>query len=237
MEKVNAVGVTNEEVKLSWWQKVSNSCRNYIKINKDKELIKGAKFNEHFKETGKTTEYDIRSLWILHGDWWIRKKLVWLVEWKPFENFITLVILANSVMLACTDYDQRIFGDEYISVRNLNMQQVDTAFSIIFLAECIFKILAMGFILHKESYMRDRWNWLDIFVVTISVITWLPGIEGNSSMKSLRTFRILRPLRSINSMPSMKQLIKSLLNSIPGMVDVFIFLTFIFTIFAIFGTH
>lgn len=117
------------------------------------------------------------------------------------------------------------------------MAKVDDAFSIIFLCECIFKVLAMGFILHKNSYMRDRWNWLDIFVVTISVVTWLPGIEGNSSMKSLRTFRILRPLRSINSLPSMKALIQSLLSSIPGMVNVFIFLAFIFTIFAIFGTH
>jgi len=117
------------------------------------------------------------------------------------------------------------------------MAKVDDAFSIIFLCECIFKVLSMGFILHKNSYMRDRWNWLDIFVVTISVVTWLPGIEGNSSMKSLRTFRILRPLRSINSLPSMKALIQSLLSSIPGMVNVFIFLAFIFTIFAIFGTH
>ena len=117
------------------------------------------------------------------------------------------------------------------------MTKVDDAFSIIFLCECIFKVLAMGFILHKNSYMRDPWNWLDIFVVRIPVVTWLPGIEGNSSMKSLRTFRILRPLRSINSLPSMKALIQSLLSSIPGMVNVFIFLAFIFTIFAIFGTH
>ena len=65
----------------------------------------------------------------------------------------------------------------------------------------------MGFILHKNSYMRDRWNWLDIFVVSVSVVTWLPGVGNNSSMKSLRTFRILRPLRSINSMQSMKALI------------------------------
>lgn len=235
MEKVNTVGQLEE--KESAWKRMTGCCRKYISRSKDKELIKGAKFKEHFKATGKETEYDIRSLWVLHGDWWIRRKLVWLIEWKPFENFITLVILANSVMLACQDYNTRIFGEDYVSITNLNMQKVDDAFSIIFLCECIFKILAMGFILHKESYMRDRWNWLDIFVVTISVITWLPGIEGNSSMKSLRTFRILRPLRSINSMPSMKQLIKSLLSSIPGMVNVFIFLTFIFTIFAIFGTQ
>jgi voltage-dependent calcium channel L type alpha-1D len=208
-----------------------------LKVGWKKIVVKSAVFNEHFEETKKTTSYDIRSLWILHGDWWIRRKLVWFIEWKPFENFITLVILANSIMLACTDYNERIFGHDYISIANLNMAQVDTAFSIIFLFECIVKILAMGFIFHSNSYMRDTWNWLDFFVVAISVVTWMPGIEGNSSMKSLRTFRILRPLRSINSLPSMKALIQSLLSSLPGLFNVGIFLAFIFTIFAIFGTH
>jgi voltage-dependent calcium channel L type alpha-1D len=139
-------------------------------------------------------------------------------------------------MLACTDYNDRLYND-YVSIDNLNMAQVDTAFSIIFLVECILKVLAMGFVLHSNSYMRDRWNWLDIFVVSISVVTWLPGIEGNASLKSLRTFRILRPLRSINSLPSMKALILSLLSSMPGLFNVGIFLAFIFTIFAIFGMH
>lgn len=200
-------------------------------------MIKGHTFKEHFNKSNKETEYDIRSLWILHGNWWIRRKLVWLVEWKPFENFITLVILANSVMLACTDYNDRLLGLNYISIQNLNMAQVDTAFTIIFLVECICKVLAMGFVLHRNSYMRDSWNWLDIFVVIISVVNWLPHIDSNSSLKSLRTFRILRPLRSINSLPSMKALIQSLLSSLPGLFNVGIFLAFIFTIFAIFGTH
>jgi hypothetical protein len=38
-----------------------------------------------------------------------------MVEWRWFENFITLVILANSVMLACTDYGDRLYGDDYVS--------------------------------------------------------------------------------------------------------------------------
>jgi hypothetical protein len=95
----------------------------------------------------------------------------------------------------------------------------------------------MGFILHTKSYLRDIWNWLDFFVVMISVVGWLPGVEGNSSLKSLRTFRILRPLRSINSMPRMKALIKTLLASLKGLLNVAAFLAFVFSIFAIFGTH
>lgn len=83
-------------------------------------------------------------------------------------------------MLACTDYGGRLYGPGYVSVRNSNMDVCDTAFTILFLCECILKSIAMGFILHKNSYMRDRWNWLDIFVVTVSIVTWLPQLEGNS---------------------------------------------------------
>ena len=47
MEKVNAVGTVQEE-RLSCWQRFTNPCRNYIKVNKDKEFIKSAKFKEHY---------------------------------------------------------------------------------------------------------------------------------------------------------------------------------------------
>ena len=94
----------------------------------------------------------------------------------------------------------------------------------------------MGFVVHKNSYMRDPWNWLDLFIVIISVIGWLPFFDAGA-LKALRTFRILRPLRSINSLPEMRSLIQTLLMSIPGLVNVLFFLSFIFGIFAIFGVN
>ena len=96
----------------------------------------------------------------------------------------------------------------------------------------------MGFWINKNAYLRDAWNWLDFFVVIISVVDWLPvGGGDNASLKSLRTFRILRPLRSINAMPRMRALIQSLLKSLPGLINVIAFLMFAFAIFAIFGVH
>ena len=38
-------------------------------------------------------------------------------------------------------------------------------------------------------------------------------------------------------MPSMRSLIQSLINSVPGLINVAFFLFFIMTIFAIFGVH
>ena len=108
---------------------------------------------------------------------------------------------------------------------------------MIFIFECVVKVISMGFCVHKLSYLREPFNCLDFFIVIVSVIGFLPLKGGSDSLKSLRTFRILRPLRSINRMPTMRQQIQSLLGSIPGLMRVFFFIIFIFTIFAIFGTN
>lgn len=95
----------------------------------------------------------------------------------------------------------------------------------------------MGFFVHGTSYLRDTWNWLDFFVVCVSLIDVIPiGVEAGF-LKILRTVRILRPLRSINKIPSLKALIGSLLKSIPGLANVGVFLLFTLSIFAIFGIN
>ena len=95
----------------------------------------------------------------------------------------------------------------------------------------------MGFVFHKSSYLREAWNCLDFFIVMVSIVGMLPIEGGASSLKILRTFRILRPLRSINKLPEVKKQINSVLGSIPGLMRVFFFVIFIFSIFAIFGTN
>lgn len=52
--------------------------------------------------------------------------------------------------------------------------------------------------MHKNSYLRDYWNWLDFIVVCIGIFENIPGIP---KLKALRTMRVLRPLRSVNAVP------------------------------------
>lgn len=95
----------------------------------------------------------------------------------------------------------------------------------------------MGFCMHKKSYLRDRWNWLDFFVVLVSLLDFVPALDQYSSLKVLRTARILRPLRSINKLPELKKLINALLKSVPGLANVAFFLFFVLSIFGILGVH
>ncbi len=94
----------------------------------------------------------------------------------------------------------------------------------------------MGFVSHKNSYIRDYWNVLDFCVVCIGVIEMVPFLPA-ANLKALRTLRVLRPLRSINAVPSMRRLISSLLDSLPKLGNVLIFLLFVFILFGILGVQ
>jgi hypothetical protein len=180
-------------------------------------------------------EFDSRSLFIFDSSWTFRKAIVWFIEWKWFDRFIILVIVLNSFLLAAEDYSVRIEGPDYVSNRADELKKIDDVFTMIFIVEFLVKVIGRGFILHENAYLHDGWNWLDFFVVLVSVLGWLDF--GSEGLKALRTFRILRPLRSINALPRMRALIQSLILSIPGLLNVIIFLIFVFMIFSILGAQ
>ena len=108
--------------------------------------------------------------------------------------------------------------------------------SYLFTAECVLKVIAMGFILHWNAYLRDYWNWLD-FVVVITGNVEILFNEDVGQVRSLRVLRVLRPLRSINAFPKMRRLISSLLSSLPALGNAVLFMFFIFLLFGILGVQ
>ena len=116
---------------------------------------------------------------------------------------------------------------------NKVLSRISYFFISFYILECILKIVAKGFIVDKDSYLRNGWNILDFFVVISSILELLP--LNVASIKGIRALRALRPLRSINAIPSMKKLVKVLLISLPNLSNVVLLLTFIVILFAIFG--
>ena len=98
----------------------------------------------------------------------------------------------------------------------------------------ILKILGLGFIFPKDSYLRDSWNILD-FIIVIS--GYIPFIFTSSvvDLKVLRSFRVIRPLRTISGIEGLRVLVSALLSAIPLLRDTILVLTFFFIIFAIAG--
>lgn len=123
----------------------------------------------------------------------LRKRVISTVVHPFFENFVLLCIIANSLSLSFYDYSN---GKE----RNNEMiELLGYFFSVIFTIEAILKIISMGFLVNKHSYLRDPWNVMD-FIIVLAGLVELATIGQGTSLgifKALRTLRVLRPLKSI----------------------------------------
>ena len=71
------------------------------------------------------------------------------------------VILMNSITLSLYDYSDR----NSLGSLNQFLDKLNVGFTSFFISEALIKIVANGFIIHKESYMRNGWNLIDSVVV------------------------------------------------------------------------
>jgi hypothetical protein len=94
----------------------------------------------------------------------------------------------------------------------------------------ILKIIAMGFFMETNSYLRDTWNILDFIVVMCG---WLSILVKNPAIAQIKILRILRPLKLIKKVPGMPKLVSTILDSIPVMIDVMILFMFFILLMAV----
>ena len=153
------------------------------------------------------------------------------MEWRWFDNLIMLFIILNSIGMANYDY----LDDD--ALKNQILDAIFNVFSLIFTLEAVIKIIALGFVFGKNTYLRDPWNVIDFFIVVTGLLDFFQGFltGGVISLKSLRVLRILRPLKGIKTVPSLRKQVAALLRSVMGLVNVSVFLLFIFILFGIMG--
>lgn len=90
----------------------------------------------------------------------------------------------------------------------------------VFSFELVVKVCVFGLLINgKKSYLREPWNFLDFFVVVVSLFSYLPLGFDMKFYKSTRLLRILRPLRMIQRNQGLRIAIQSLLNVLPGIVN------------------
>lgn len=84
----------------------------------------------------------------------LRERAIKIVVNPWFDRVILLLILANSIIIAIDDpNEKKVWADH-----------VDLAFLIIFTIELVLKVIAMGFVLRPYSYLRDPWNVVSILL-------------------------------------------------------------------------
>ena len=153
-----------------------------------------------------------RSLFCLAKNSKIRLYLKAFIEHSYFENFIYHMIGLNTFILAINEPTNL---DPY---QNSIIDLIVNIISGVFVAEATLKIIVMGFVFGKGTYLRDTWNVLDFVIVSFSVLTWILDSVSSISVSFLRGFRALRalrPLRMVSKNEGMRVLVDSLLISIP----------------------
>nr|QRX85587.1 voltage-dependent calcium channel non-L type alpha-1 [Heterodera elachista] len=183
---------------------------------------------------GAVREKGPSSLFIFNENNVIRKNARAIIEWGPFEFFILLTIILNCVVLAMEQHlprnDKKPLSEK--------LEKTEPIFMVIFCIECILKIVAFGYILHKDSYLRSGWNIMDFIVVVTGVISMLPfspsGQEG-VDLRTLRAVRVLRPLKLVSGIPSLQVVLKSILCAMAPLLQIGLLVLFAIVIFAIIG--
>jgi len=88
--------------------------------------------------------------------------------------------------------------DDPRSMKQFVLTILDYVTTSVFTLECMIKICVFGLLINgKKSYFREPWNFLDFFVVLVSLFSYLPLGFDMKFYKSMRLLRILRPLRMI----------------------------------------
>ncbi|CAB4001908.1 voltage-dependent N-type calcium channel subunit alpha-1B-like isoform X1, partial [Paramuricea clavata] len=172
------------------------------------------------------------SLFCLSEQNCVRRAATVIVESRAFDIFILATIIANCVVLALDaplpSNDKSAISDE--------LEKSEIFFLVIFTIEAILKIVALGFVLHPGSYLRNGWNILDFIVVITGYISLRQfGNDSFGDVKPLRAVRVLRPLKLVSGTPSLQVVMKSIMRAMVPLLQVLILTMFVIVIYATVG--
>ncbi|KAJ8270098.1 hypothetical protein GJAV_G00110300 [Gymnothorax javanicus] len=145
---------------------------------------------------------------------------------------ILATIIANCVVLAL---EQHLPGEDKTPMAK-RLEKTEPYFIGIFCFEAGIKLVALGFVLHKGSYLRNGWNVMD-FIVVLSGILATAGAHMNIpvDLRTLRAVRVLRPLKLVSGIPSLQIVLKSIMKAMVPLLQIGLLLFFAILMFAIIG--
>ncbi|XP_068444723.1 voltage-dependent T-type calcium channel subunit alpha-1H-like [Clinocottus analis] len=157
---------------------------------------------------------------------------------KMFDHIILLFIFLNCITIALerpdipTNSMERVF----LSVSNY-------VFTVIFVAEMMVKVVAMGMYFGNGVYLQSSWNILDgllVFVSMVDILVSIASAGGNrilGILRVLRLLRTLRPLRVISRAPGLKLVVETLITSLRPIGNIVLICCAFFIVFGILGVQ
>ena len=149
------------------------------------------------------SEQDLHRLLAIDGVATWRVQLARLVESRPAQSLITILILLNAAVLGM-ETDPALW-----SRFGTALKAIDRLCLAIFVIELALKIAA-----YRTLFWRSGWNVFDAAVIGIALI---PGAGPWSILRSLRVLRVLRLLTVV---PQLRKVVAAFLHAIPGLAGV-----------------
>ncbi|XP_014886921.1 voltage-dependent P/Q-type calcium channel subunit alpha-1A isoform X5 [Poecilia latipinna] len=146
----------------------------------------------------------------------------------PFEWMILTTIIANCIVLALEQH----LPDGDKTPLSERLEETEPYFITIFCFESGIKILALGFALHKGSYLRNGWNVMDFVVVLTGILS---SVGSQLDLRTLRAVRVLRPLKLVSGIPSLQVVLKSIMKAMIPLLQIGLLLFVAILMFAIIG--
>ncbi|CAL8332900.1 unnamed protein product [Lota lota] len=141
---------------------------------------------------------------------------------------ILTTIIANCIVLALEQH----LPDGDKTPLSERLEETEPYFIAIFCFESGIKILALGFALHKGSYLRNGWNVMDFVVVLTGILS---SVGTQFDLRTLRAVRVLRPLKLVSGIPSLQVVLKSIMKAMIPLLQIGLLLFVAILMFAIIG--
>ena len=153
----------------------------------------------------------------------VRRYVRWLYLGDRVQLVVAGLIVLNFFLNICDTQLQAVEGTVEYQV----LEFADIIFGYVFTFELAVNLF--GTLVHE--FVKDPWNWFDLLVVGITILSQnVPGIPGISVLRLLRTFRVFRLFKRI---PSLKQILICLQQSVPPMCNAFAIVCLVTCIYAI----
>lgn len=120
-----------------------------------------------------------------------------IIKQPIFGHFIMLLIIFNTVILACDSYPE---SDQLLS------QDSAYIFTILFTIESVLKLLGLT----RYKFRKDKFNIFDLVIVLVSILEMIMPQSNLGIITSLRAFRLARLFKLARSNHTLKCLLDSI---------------------------
>eukprot|EP00924_Labyrinthula_sp_SR-Ha-C_P015991 snap_masked-scaffold_4-processed-gene-15.27-mRNA-1 protein AED:1.00 eAED:1.00 QI:0/0/0/0/1/1/2/0/1933 len=139
------------------------------------------------------------------------------VKHTYFKNFITVVIVLNTIVLATKHFNQ---GPGWTTLQQI----CDYIFGAIYTFEAVCKILAFG----PKNYFSKPWNRFDFFIVLAVILEFVftataafdTSDQGSLLLRNVEILRVFRVFRLLGRVKGVAQLLETLVSSLPSIVNI-----------------